>query len=193
MVATGLSYTCVGAINTIATSSWQSPTAAAPGGNVSSVVTLSPDAQIKMGTLGLGGLASFGNATFSNKVRIADGTQGEFYALVSDANGTESWKPLPSRPVLSHQLALSDCPAGSTAMTDRGLAYCGYWVNTGAASYCKAGDVRIAAVDTGTSAHKGGNHGVSLSEPNGCIGWEGPSNFGGPGCAVLCRATTTYK
>ncbi|MES2409109.1 MAG: hypothetical protein V4509_02270 [Patescibacteria group bacterium] len=186
-----LTLLALGAVNLYA---WKAPTTFPPGGNVAAPITSSTNAQLKAGSLGVNGVfAVFGNSVFSGGVKIADGTQQEFYALVSDALGNASWKPLPAKPVVDHQLTLSSCPEGSTVMTERGLAYCGYWVNTGAASYCKAGDIRISAVDTGTSAHKGGNHGITLAEPNGCIGWEGASNFGGPGCAVLCRTTTVYK
>ncbi|MDB5204798.1 MAG: hypothetical protein JWP09_826 [Candidatus Taylorbacteria bacterium] len=180
-----------GAVNLYA---WKTPTATPPSQGVQPPVTALINEQLKAGTLGVNGMfAVFGNAVLSGGVKIADGTQKEFYVLTSDSAGNASWKSLPAKPVTTHKLGLGDCPAGSTKMTDRGLAYCGYWVNTGAASYCNKGDLRIAAVDTGTSAHKGGNHGITLAEPNGCIGWEGPSNFGGPGCAVQCRTTTVYQ
>lgn len=182
---------CAGSVSVYA---WNSPTKAPPAGGIEPPVTAGINEQIKTGNLGVNGiLGIFGNTLFSANLKIADGSQKEFYALVSDSVGNASWKPLPARPVLTHKLSLGDCPSGSTPMTDRGLAYCGYWVNTGAASYCKSGDIRIQAVDTGTSAHKGGNHGITLAEPNGCIGWEGAGNFGGPGCAVLCRTTTTFN
>ncbi len=182
---------CFGALNIYA---WKSPTRPAPAGGIDAPVTALVMDQIKNGTLGVSGMfAVFGNSVFTGGFKIADGTQREFYALTSDSAGNATWTRLPAKPVAVHKLSLGDCPPGSTKMTDRGLPYCGYWVNTGVASYCKPGDTRIAAVDTGTSGHKGGNHGITLVEPNGCIGWEGASNFGGAGCAVQCRAKTTYN
>lgn len=173
---------------------FKSPTAIPPAGGVQAPVTTSMFEQMKAGSIGVSGVfAVFGNTFLSGGLRIVDGTQKEFYALVSDKDGNASWKPLPARPILAHKFKLAECPAGSTAMNDRGLAYCGYWVNTGLASYCRKGDARIAAIDTGTSGHKGGNHGITIVEPNGCVGWEGEGNNGGAGCSVLCRAATSYK
>lgn len=186
-----LTFVCVGALNLYA---WKSPTKAPPAGGIDAPVTVLATDQIKSGNVGVNGvLGVFGNALFGGGVRIADGTQNQFYAFVSDSAGNGSWTKLPARPVIAHKLTLSECPPGSTVMTDRGLPYCGYWVNTGISSYCKPGDTRIQAVDTGTSGHKGGNHGINLVEPNGCIGWEGNSNFGSAGCAVLCKAKSSYN
>jgi|GEM_PF-5559865 len=55
-------------------SAWTAPTLAAPAGNASAPVNLSATAQSKTGSLGVGGLAVFGNASITGNLTLVNTT-----------------------------------------------------------------------------------------------------------------------
>jgi len=78
MIGFGVSYA-------FATTGWQEPTQAPPGGNTSAPVNVGTVDQVKESGLSLDKLAVFG------QVVIQDGTEGAGKVLTSDANGVASW------------------------------------------------------------------------------------------------------
>jgi len=78
MIGFGVSYA-------FATTGWQEPTQAPPGGNTPAPVNVGTVDQVKEAGLSLDKLAVFG------QVVIQDGTQGAGKILTSDASGVASW------------------------------------------------------------------------------------------------------
>lgn len=81
---------------TQAVSAWVGPSSNPPSGNVAVPINLSSVTQSKAGTLGVGGLAVFGNVVFSSGVKISNGTQGVNKVFTSDSEGNGTWQPLPA-------------------------------------------------------------------------------------------------
>ncbi len=166
---------------------WRYPTVQAPGGNIMPPITASADSQVKPGSIGVGGIGVFGSTVLKGNVKIPDGTQGQSYAFVSDANGTGSWRPLPARPINppKEKVFSLKCAPGSRPITDRGIPFCGYVITTHATAYCNGTDERVSVADTGV----GRNKGITILEPNGCTAWEGTKNYGAQACTLWCKTS----
>jgi hypothetical protein len=77
-------------------SAWVGPSSNPPNENVPAPINVGSVAQVKTGSLGVGGLAVFGDSIFSGDVRITDGTQGVNKVFTSDALGNGTWQALPA-------------------------------------------------------------------------------------------------
>ncbi|MES2223828.1 MAG: hypothetical protein V4469_02755 [Patescibacteria group bacterium] len=156
-------------------SSWTPPTTSAPGGDTTPPINEGGDIQKKAGNLGVNGLASFGGATFTGKVQIKNGTQGEGKILVSDATGNVKWVTPPEYDPNGL------CPTGTIKRSDGQCGY-SYTLTSAGYFYCSPGDDRTSWYDSG----QGRNHTAGPLEPNGCYAFEGRHNNGGPGCTMTC-------
>ncbi|MES2223825.1 MAG: hypothetical protein V4469_02740 [Patescibacteria group bacterium] len=75
---------------------WTAPAGTPPAVDAPTPINVGPNTQIKAGGLGVdGNFLVSGNAVFTGKITIADGTQGAGKYLTSDKDGIASWKPLP--------------------------------------------------------------------------------------------------
>lgn len=169
---------------------WTSPTAIPPKANVPAPINTGTTPQAKKGSLGIdGNFAVFGNAAFTGKVRIVDGTQGAGRVLTSDANGVASWQPLPAKPVVPKSTNwVLECAEGSQVINEGTLSFCGYKLyayERNVPVFCKGTDQLVRVTDVGV----GRNHGIVKVPPNGCYAWEGTSNYGGQGCELTCKSS----
>ncbi len=157
------------------TSSWVAPTSGGPDGDTLPPINKGSSAQRKLGSLGVQGFASFGGATFTGKVQIKNGTQGEGRILVSDGIGNTRWVTPPK------YLPGGACPDGTVMRSD---GECGYTYEVYGGGYiaCSPGDTRLSFYDSG----EGRNHGAVAVDPNGCFSWEGRKNYGGYSCTMTC-------
>lgn len=159
--------------------SWSLPEGTAPDANSNPPVNTSLLTQKKKGNFAVSALATYSQAIFTGKVRIADGTQGVGKILVSGDNyGNATWVNPPEYAADG----TTACPPGTTIMSSTGECGYQYTLTTGGVTYCNAGDVLVRHWDSG----HGRNHGVAFMSPNGCYAWEGKKNYGGQSCTLEC-------
>ncbi|MBU3669060.1 MAG: hypothetical protein FGM57_03820 [Candidatus Taylorbacteria bacterium] len=159
--------------------SWSpSPFSSPTAGNSDAPIHTGDITQKKKGDFAVSAFAAYKDAAFTNKVKIADGSQAEGKILISDANGNTTWGYPPEYAAPGE----ADCPPGTSVMSSTGECGYQYTLVTGGTTYCYGSDELVRYWDSG----HGRNHGAYKLEPNGCHAWEGSKNYGGQSCTLEC-------